>query len=212
MSENETECRIVGPYLPVGDTDWTCATHGVIAELRDLGRFGAADLRREDFYCPVGERGMDAAVLAATKAVAEWWETPVPGDPRNYIEVIVDAARPAIEKQYRDAYSARWAAIEPPEGWYVFGTHTNGGLDGLVMEFSVESGEDGLPLWERLSPEVTRDQIATEIETFRRAMPDEVPGRPGHDDMSWVLAQVRDWVMTGPGWETRTRPWTGEGS
>lgn len=46
-------CRIVGPYLPVGDTDWECRTHGVLAELRDTSKVGGV-VRRGDFFCPVG--------------------------------------------------------------------------------------------------------------------------------------------------------------
>lgn len=37
-----------------------------------------------------------------------------------------------------------------PKGWYPFGTHVNGGLDGISLVFSDEVGEDGLPEWERL--------------------------------------------------------------
>jgi len=47
-------CLISGPYLPVGDTDWECREHGVIAELRDPTQVKDT-YRREDFYCPVGE-------------------------------------------------------------------------------------------------------------------------------------------------------------
>jgi hypothetical protein len=36
--------------------------------------------------------------------------------------------------------------IEPPKGWYIFGTH----VDVIVMlEFSEEVDNDGLPKWER---------------------------------------------------------------
>lgn len=44
-------CEIVGPYLPVGDTDWTCRAHGDRVHLKDPSRAGAPDLRREEFYC-----------------------------------------------------------------------------------------------------------------------------------------------------------------
>lgn len=40
----------------------------------------------------------------------------------------------------------------PPSGWYVFGTHaswTTEDLEGLLLEFSEEHDEAGLPLWER---------------------------------------------------------------
>jgi hypothetical protein len=48
-------CRIIGPYYPIGLIDWECATHEVCAVLRDPSRYGADNLRREDFRCPVGE-------------------------------------------------------------------------------------------------------------------------------------------------------------
>lgn len=50
-------CKIVGPYLPVGDTDWECRTHDVLAELRDTAPTLLPDesYRREHFRCPVGE-------------------------------------------------------------------------------------------------------------------------------------------------------------
>ncbi len=50
-----TACRIVGPYMPVGDTDWECRTHGVLAILRDPSRAGAPDIGRADMVCPVAE-------------------------------------------------------------------------------------------------------------------------------------------------------------
>lgn len=49
----EDKCRIVGPYLPVGDTEWTCRTHGVSAVLVDESRAGAADIKRSEVVCPV---------------------------------------------------------------------------------------------------------------------------------------------------------------
>lgn len=50
-----TECRIVGPYFPLGETEWRCTTHGVDAVLRDpLVLHGTEPFRREDFVCPVG--------------------------------------------------------------------------------------------------------------------------------------------------------------
>lgn len=50
-------CRITGPYLPVGDTDWVCRVHKVDAELRDPTYVPprGGSYRREDFYCPVGQ-------------------------------------------------------------------------------------------------------------------------------------------------------------
>lgn len=38
----------------------------------------------------------------------------------------------------------------PPEGWFGFGTHVD--EPGLPLEFSAQTGEDGLPLWERPRP------------------------------------------------------------
>lgn len=51
-TENDQRCRIAGPYLPVGDTDWECRTHGVLAELIDPAKRGGV-VRREDLFCPV---------------------------------------------------------------------------------------------------------------------------------------------------------------
>ena len=51
------ECHITGPYYPVGDVDWECRKHGEIALLRDPTRYGASDLRREDFVCPQDTAG-----------------------------------------------------------------------------------------------------------------------------------------------------------
>jgi hypothetical protein len=51
-TSREVPCRIVGPYYPIGEVDWMCRTHDVPAVLRDRGRLGAKDLRREDFICP----------------------------------------------------------------------------------------------------------------------------------------------------------------
>jgi hypothetical protein len=36
---------------------------------------------------------------------------------------------------------------EPPPGWYSFGTHVDD--HSVVLEFSEDVGEDGLPFWER---------------------------------------------------------------
>lgn len=57
--KDQNPCRIVGPYHPVGDVDWECRTHGVLAELRDPSKYGGV-VRREDFYCPVGSPAEEA--------------------------------------------------------------------------------------------------------------------------------------------------------
>ncbi len=142
-------CHIVGPYFPVGDIDWECRKHKVRAVLMDPSRYGAKDLRREDFRCP----------------------------------------------------------MDPPDGWYVFGTHTNGGLDGIELVFSEQVGEDMLPRWERLAADETviRRKVADEIETERRALPDPVPHPLGPeyarngDDCSWAMARARDIAVFGLG-------------
>lgn len=38
----------------------------------------------------------------------------------------------------------------PPIGWFSFGTHVD---QPVQLEFSEETGEDGLPLWERPAPD-----------------------------------------------------------
>lgn len=37
--------------------------------------------------------------------------------------------------------------VEPPPGWFTFGTHLD--FPDVPLQFSKETGEDGLPLWER---------------------------------------------------------------
>lgn len=70
-------CRITGPYLPVGDTDWECRTHGVETLPRDPDALWARQVagdspRRSDFRCPVGEpRPGDDVVLARPSWVTE---------------------------------------------------------------------------------------------------------------------------------------------
>ena len=44
-------CEIVGPYLPLGEVDWTCRLHGYRVVLKDQRRLGAHDLRAADFAC-----------------------------------------------------------------------------------------------------------------------------------------------------------------
>ena len=144
----DINCPITGPYYPVGELDWKCEKHKVPAVLMDPSRYGAKDLRREDFRCPA----------------------------------------------------------DPPEGWYFFGTHTNGGLDGIELVFSEELDEDdGLPLWERLvaaSLVEARFIVADEIEKERRALPDVIltgyldQTRSG-DDCSWAMARARDIAVYG---------------
>jgi len=51
------------------------------------------------------------------------------------------ANTPITGRSYRD----------PPEGWFSFGWHVD--QPDLCLEFSSETGEDGLPLWERPAPE-----------------------------------------------------------
>ena len=49
-----SECKIVGPYFPLGETEWRCATHDVDAILRDpVIAVLSRPRRREDFVCPV---------------------------------------------------------------------------------------------------------------------------------------------------------------
>lgn len=55
------------------------------------------------------------------------------------------ADAPPLTDQQR-AYVARILASTPPPGWFAFGWHVD--RPG-PLEFSPESGEDGLPLWER---------------------------------------------------------------
>jgi hypothetical protein len=53
-----------------------------------------------------------------------------------------------------------------------------------------------------------RDQIADEVEVYRRALPDAIPSYYGtirnSDDMSWALAQIRDRIRT----PEASPPWT----
>ena len=45
--------------------------------------------------------------------------------------------------------------LTPPDGWAQFGTHAN--CKNAFVEFSEETGEDGLPLWERVTVRVSED-------------------------------------------------------
>lgn len=49
----------------------------------------------------------------------------------------------------------------PPEGWYPFGWHV---ADRVLLEFSEQIGEDGLPLWERPIP---KPVIEGHVQEFR---------------------------------------------
>ena len=46
-------CRFRGPYLPVGDLEWECLTHGV--ELRRVAGTWGTPAKRSDMACPVGQ-------------------------------------------------------------------------------------------------------------------------------------------------------------
>lgn len=66
--------------------------------------------------------------------------------------IVVGTAKPLILSEHREESMKRrraWEAEIPP-GWYPFGTHTNGGLDGIELVFSDELDEDMFPKWERL--------------------------------------------------------------
>ena len=85
-------------------------------------------------------------------------------DPARTKEEAFESARLAIHESCglnvtlgtaRDAITAYFRAIrhtDPPVGhaWYHFGTHTNGLPNGIMLVFSDEVDETGLPLWERL--------------------------------------------------------------
>lgn len=51
-----TECVIVGPYLPVGETDWRCTTHPEADLIRDPASEGR-QIRREDLTCTAATTG-----------------------------------------------------------------------------------------------------------------------------------------------------------
>lgn len=55
------------------------------------------------------------------------------------------------ERIKRGEFDSDW--VEPPDGWFVFGSHVDFGGQ---MEFSGETTEDGLPKWERPLPLVHR--------------------------------------------------------
>lgn len=48
-----TGCQKRGPYLPLGDVEWMCVTHGV--ECIRTGGDLRHSAKREDMACPVGE-------------------------------------------------------------------------------------------------------------------------------------------------------------
>lgn len=66
------ECKIRGPYLPVGDVDWECVRHEVNARLKEhaqarihAGLLNPNEARKSDFYCPVGRIVESLAELGA---------------------------------------------------------------------------------------------------------------------------------------------------
>ena len=118
--------------------------------------------------------------------------------------VLMDPSRYGSKDLRREDFRC---PADPPEGWYFFGTHTNGGLDGIKLIFSEQVGEDGLPVWERLEVDETalRRKVGDEIERERRALPDPVPHPLGAgwerraDDCSWAMARARDVAVYGLG-------------
>jgi hypothetical protein len=50
--------------------------------------------------------------------------------------------------------SGEFTVEDPPNGWFIFGSHVDFGGQ---MEFSAETTEDGLPKWERPLPLAARD-------------------------------------------------------
>lgn len=61
---------------------------------------------------------------------------------------------PLVSHSWHDLpqVAARLRKAAPPPGWYAFGHHA--GRDPVPeLEFSEPTGEDGLPLWERLASE-----------------------------------------------------------
>lgn len=71
-------------------------------------------------------------------------------------------------------------APEPPEGWFVFGTHV---ADDPVpaLEFSDEVGRDDLPLWERPLKSETQNDAATN-EGMPPVAPEEEPTTVATDE------------------------------
>lgn len=66
--------------------------------------------------------------------------------------IVISTAKPFLIREYKEQAKAarlQWES-EIPAGWYLFGTHTNGGLDGIELVFSDELDVDYLPKWERL--------------------------------------------------------------
>lgn len=49
---DDLECKIVGPYIPMGENDWRCKTHNCLVEFRDPTRLHAPDICREEMICP----------------------------------------------------------------------------------------------------------------------------------------------------------------
>jgi len=43
------ECKIRGPYYPVGDVDWICETHDSMVELADRSK----PMSKKNARCPV---------------------------------------------------------------------------------------------------------------------------------------------------------------
>lgn len=71
----EKSCNIVGPYYPIGDTEWMCQTHRRPAELRnpEKDRPAGASRHREDFFCPWGALQRAETAEAELLALRAGW-------------------------------------------------------------------------------------------------------------------------------------------
>ena len=96
----------------------------------------------------------DEMKRAAARAInnAGWTAEYGEHEPGCFCEDCEKVCAPIAEAALRAALAAAPAQdwrLDPPEGWFVFGTHA--GQD-IPLKFWGE-GEDGLPIWERPTPE-----------------------------------------------------------
>lgn len=87
--------------------------------------------------------GRDGRTCTYRDDVREWWyEVPLT---RDY----TGDANPhgPARCQWPHLLRTRLGGLNPPIGWYHFGTHA--GWEGLALEFSEEKDEALMPLWER---------------------------------------------------------------
>lgn len=122
---------------------------------------------------------------------------PTPGDPWKF----------TYEDGFKDGYLAgheaatrtrEWSSIDPPPGWFTFGTHVE--HDG-PLEFSEAVGDDLMPLWERPATHPRVVTTVTELDALpEHAVIVDAEGMPWHKPYD----NDHGWWRGGPAWSHGT--------